>query len=460
MTKLRTRLALTYSLVIISAVIVLSFVSNFLANQLFDSYVKESIQKKNTEIVSIMANQYDNSLNRFNTSTVETLGMSFLHDGFILTVQDMNDKTVWNARDCDMEQCIDVIDELKAGNKHNMDHAKLVKEKYPLVQNRQQVGTIIVESFGPLFYTENESKFLTAFNKFVITIGVVFAILSAIVSVFIASRISKPILNAASTAEKIEQGEFTARVDENSKTVELNQLAKSINGLALALENGEKWQKRLTSDISHELRTPLTTLQGNFEAMIDGVLQPTPERIQSCYEEVVRLNKLVEDLKQLSILEQENIYIYKTELDLYTILKSVINQHSLEAEGKGIQLHLSGSASLYNGDSNRLTQVFVNLLSNAIKYTDHGEINIQLNKNESQDYEISFKDTGVGVSKEEIKHLFERFYRADKSRNRKTGGAGIGLTISKSIIDAHGGSIKIESEHGKGSCFTVILPVT
>lgn len=460
MTNLRTRLALTYSLVIISAVIVLSFVSNFLANQLFDRYVKESIQKKNTEIVSIMANQYDSSLKKFNISTVETLGMSYLHDGFILTVQDRNEKTVWDAQDCDMEQCIDVMDELKARNKHNMDHAKLVKEKYPLVQNKQQVGTIIVESFGPLFYTENESKFLTAFNQFVITIGVVFAVLSAIVSVFISSRISKPILNAAATAEKIEQGEFTARVDENSKTVELNQLAKSINGLALALENGEQWQKRLTSDISHELRTPLTTLQGNFEAMIDGVLHPTPERLQSCYEEVVRLNKLVEDLKQLSILEQENIYIHKSELDLHTILKTVVNQHSLEAEGKGIQLYLSGIKSLYNGDPNRLTQVFVNLLSNAIKYTNHGEIHIQLNMNEKQDYEISFKDTGVGVSQEEIQHLFERFYRADKSRNRMTGGAGIGLTISKSIIDAHGGSIKVVSELGKGSCFTVILPIS
>ncbi|MDF2556671.1 MAG: periplasmic sensor signal transduction histidine kinase [Bacillales bacterium] len=457
MTNLRTRLALTYSLVIISAVVVLSFVSNILANQLFAGYVKDSIQRKNTEIVSAMANQYDSSRNRFNTGTVQTLGMSFLHDGFILVLKDNNNRTVWDARACDLDLCADVIKDIQSRTNHKMDHVELMKEEFPLIQNGKKVGTIVVESFGPLFYTENESNFLAAFNKFVIVIGAIFAILSAIVSIIISSRISKPILNAASTAEKIEHGDFSARVDEQSKTVELNQLAKSINGLALALENGEQWQKRVTSDISHELRTPLTTLQGNFEAMIDGVVKPTPERIQSCYEEVVRLNKLVEDLKQLSILERENIHIHKTQVDLFSILKSVVNQHFVDADSKGIQLHLEGKPSPYIGDANRLTQVFVNLLSNAIKYTDHGEIIVSLKLNRKNEYEISFKDTGIGVSEEEIPHLFERFYRADKSRNRKTGGAGIGLTISKSIIDAHEGVIQVESELGKGSCFTIIL---
>lgn len=457
MTKLRTRLALTYSLVIISAVVVLSFISNALANQLFASYVKESIHKKNAEIVSTMANQYNSSQNRFNIVTVQTLGMSFLHDGFILSLKDINNKTVWDARTCDLELCASVIQDIQTRNNQNMGHTKLVKEEYPLLQNGHKVGTIVVESFGPIFYTENESNFLAAFNKIVIAIGAAFAILSAAVSVLISGRISKPILDAASTAEKIEHGDFSARTYVTTSTIELNQLSNSINGLAIALENGEQWQKRLTSDISHELRTPLTTLQGNFEAMIDGVVKPTPERIQSCYEEVVRLNKLVEDLKQLSILERENIHIHKTQVDLLTILKSVVNQHLIDAESKGIQLQLEGESSPYIGDSDRLTQVFVNLLSNAIKYTDVGGIFISIIKNSKNEYEISFKDTGIGISKEEIPHLFERFYRADKSRNRKTGGAGIGLTISKSIIDAHNGMIQIESEPGKGSCFTIIL---
>lgn len=459
MTKIRTRLALTYSLVIISAVVVLSFISNALANQLFDSYVKESIHKKNAEIVSTMAEQYSSSQKRFNILTVQTLGMSFLHDGFILVVKDEKNKTIWDARACDMDLCADVIKDIQSRNSHNQHHAKLVKQEYPLVKNGQKVGTVVVESFGPLFYTENESNFLAAFNKLVIALGAIFTILSVIVSIIISGRISKPILNAASTAEKIEHGDFSARVDEISSTIELNQLAKSINGLAIALENGEQWQKRLTSDVSHELRTPLTTLQGNFEAMIDGVVKPTPERIQSCYEEVVRLNRLVEDLKQLSILERDNIHIHKTQIDLFAVLKSVVNQHQFDAESKGIVIHLEGNSSPYVGDPNRLTQVFVNLLSNAIKYTDHGEITISLRLNENTEYEISFKDTGIGVSQEEIPHLFERFYRADKSRNRKTGGAGIGLTITKSIIDAHEGIIHVESEIGKGSCFTIVLPV-
>jgi signal transduction histidine kinase len=248
-------------------------------------------------------------------------------------------------------------------------------------------------------------------------------------------------------------------VPDSGGTQEIRELSRSVNDLAAALENGERWQKRLTADVAHELRTPLTCLQGNMEAMIDGVWEPSADRLSSCYEEIVRLNRLVEDLNQLSILEQKNLILHRTEFDVTKLINAAAERFRPVAQEKGIAINVTNTGMLMVlGDYDRLTQVFINLISNAVKYTDRGGVTVTVA--ETQEYcEVQVADTGIGMEADELTHVFERFYRSDKSRSRNTGGAGIGLSIVQTIVDAHGGRVGVESEPGKGSVFMVLLPI-
>jgi signal transduction histidine kinase len=267
-------------------------------------------------------------------------------------------------------------------------------------------------------------------------------------------------------AEGSNQGTLSIRISDHYKTKELHELSWSINKLAEELEEGERRQKQLSSDVAHELRTPLTCLRGNVEAMIDGVWKPTPERLQSCHEEILRLTSLVDDLSLLTNLEWEHIVLDKTDFDLAKLLQNTTEQFLPATRSKNIEIKLNLEPSPVHADYNRLKQVFINLLSNAIKHTDQGTITVStmriMEAGDGRNCKVTVADTGTGIPEEAIPHVFERFYRSDKSRNRKTGGAGIGLTIAAAIVKAHGGRISAESRTGgttagRGSIFKVEL---
>jgi signal transduction histidine kinase len=230
--------------------------------------------------------------------------------------------------------------------------------------------------------------------------------------------------------------------------------------LAEALSEQEKLRKRLTSDIAHELRTPLTSIGSHLEAMIDGLWEATPERMQSCYDELNRLNTLVVDLGKIKKIESDNLKLNKTTADLLNIAQIVVNNMMAEAERKNISLIVKGNSSFVEIDKDRINQVITNLLSNAIKFTpEGGSIQIEI-ANNSQNSIIKVKDNGIGIPEHEIPFIFERFYRTENSRNRKSGGAGIGLAIVESIIAAHGGIVTVDAHCNDGSCFIVQIPKT
>jgi signal transduction histidine kinase len=214
------------------------------------------------------------------------------------------------------------------------------------------------------------------------------------------------------------------------------------------LERQEEIRKRLTSDVAHELRTPLTAVSANLEAIAEGALEPTPERIGKCYDEIRRLSKLVADMESLAKTESDILNPDKHPLDLFETARAVFDG----TDGASV----SGVSVMVNADRERVLQVLTNLKSNAEKY---GGGSITVTVSDAGRYgEISVKDDGAGITPEDLPHIFERFYRADKSRNRAIDGAGIGLAIVKSIITAHGGTVSAESEIGSGSTFRVRLP--
>jgi signal transduction histidine kinase len=395
--------------------------------------------------------------------------MYFVHEGYIVSVENERGEPVWDARSCDMQQCTDVISDITRRMESSFRiKGEMQKRQYPVNYFGRTVGNISIETYGPFFFSETESKFLSSINKLLFTAGLIFILLSIAVSIPLSRAIARPILKAGEAARQIARAHaggnnfqnLQIRLDEQYKTRELAELSAAINELAAELEEGERRQKQLTSDTAHELRTPLACLQGNIEAMLDGVWEPSRERLASCHEEVLRLSRLVQDLNTLTSLEWENLILNKSEFELSNLLRLTSDQFGAAAREKGIAINLNLAPGLINADYDRLKQVFINLLSNAVKYTGRGSISVNAEKTgkgsseigqsknpalSGHSWRVSVADTGAGISAEDLPHIFERFYRCDKSRSRGAGGAGIGLTIAAAIVAAHGGGISAES---------------
>ena len=484
--SLQNRLTLTYALFISAALAALALVINLCTGIIFTGLVKGNITKKSGEIVRLIGEQYNPLRGTFDTRAVEAIGMLFVHDGYIVKIENAEGGVIWDARSCDMEQCGQVINSIAARMEDGFGLAgTLQKRRYPLRYFNREVGTLTVETYGPFFFSETEARFLESINRLLLAAGMVLILLSIGISAPLSRAIARPILKAAHAARRIAAAHSggtgaeapVIRIDDNYKTTELAALSRSINELAAELEEGERRQKQLTNDIAHELRTPIACLQGDIEAMIDGVYRADREHLESCHGEIMRLAKLVQDLHTLTSLEWENISLNKTEFDLAKLLQLTAEQFRAAAREKGIAIQLELAESPISADYDRLKQVLVNLLSNAVKYTNAGAITISIsieetaqgifpggknaetNKHPSVKYvNVRIADTGAGIAPADLPHIFERFYRADKSRSRGTGGSGIGLTISAAIVRAHGGSITARSENGRGSVFQITLP--
>lgn len=300
--------------------------------------------------------------------------------------------------------------------------------------------------------------YLRDINNVIIGISLIMIIVVISISIFLSQQISKPIIVVSKMTDSIKKGGYDQTLEYESSIVEIDNLINSINNLSKELYNMENMRKRLTSDISHELRTPLTSIQTHLEAMIDGIWEPSEERLISVNEEVIRISHLVNQLKNLAKFDSEESKLDISEVDLKQLVKNIIYNNESYALEKNININSSLEDIRAFIDKEKISQVIINLISNAIRYTnDNGEIFIKLYKVEDF-IKISVKDNGIGIPKESVDYIFERFYRVDKSRCRNTGGTGVGLTICKSIIDLYGGNIEVKSELNIGSEFIITIP--
>jgi two-component system sensor histidine kinase BaeS len=294
---------------------------------------------------------------------------------------------------------------------------------------------------------------------FALVAGVV-VLVAGILSLMLARRMTQPLSLLTKATHQLAAGTFNVRVPVKSHD-ELGQLANDFNSLALTLEKSELTRRQWVADISHELRTPLAILRGEVEALQDGIRQPNQETFYSLHGEVLRLTRLVEDLYQVSLSDVGALTYRKTQLDLGDVLQETVETYRPMFVSKGISLELvlpaKGTADIF-GDPERLHQLFSNLLDNAHKYTDQGgRLLITLQQN-GQLVTVDFQDSTPGVSLEELNKLFERLYRVESSRNRSTGGAGLGLTICRNIVEAHHGFISAKASPFGGIWIRVELP--
>ena len=333
-----------------------------------------------------------------------------------------------------------------------------------MVENKflTYISKINKESLERYNITYLKDLFIKDIRNMIIGISLLMIIVVISISIFISQKISKPIIVVSKMTDSLKRGGYDQTLEYESSIVEIDNLVNSINDLSKELYNMEKLRKRLTSDISHELRTPLTSIQTHLEAMIDGIWEPTEERLISVNEEVIRISHLVDELKNLAKYDSDKNKLNISEVDLEQLIKNIIYNNESFALEKNIKIEYNLEKIKAHIDKEKTSQVIVNLISNAIRYTNCncerlGKIIIRLYKEENL-IKISVKDNGIGIPKKSLDYIFERFYRVDKSRCRNTGGTGVGLTICKSIIDLHNGNIEVKSEVNKGSEFIVSIP--
>lgn len=458
--KLKTKLFLSYLLLTLLLVASVSFLANFLLQKQFQAYVIDQQEKKNISVSQLMLNRYRDWGQSWNVADIENIGVSLLEEGLILKLVDPSGATIWDAMAHNNGMCSTMLMNM-AENMHQYNptfKGGYEEKEYPLVNGSTLVGTLQLGYYGPFFYTDSDIDFLTTLNR-LLWGAAIFALLAALgLATWMSRQLTNPISRVVNTARLIAHGNFSNRVDIESDTKEMTELTSTINRLADTLGTQENLRKQLTADVAHELRTPLATLQSHLEAMIDGIWQPDQKRLKSCHEETLRIGKLVGDLEKLARYESENLTLEKTCFDLLDMLQSLTANFEAQFSTKKIALSLHGSPQFLTADRDKIWQVFQNLLSNALKYTEEGgQVSITVGGNGTH-VQVECKDTGIGIPVGDLPHIYERFYRTDKSRTRLTGGSGIGLTIAKSIIDAHGGTISAVSEVGQGTAFTVTLP--
>lgn len=447
------------SIVIIIIVTLLTVViSKFYFDKKFGDYIMIKNQNTVQNILMELSEQYSD--NEWNYKNIEKITYNSLDKGIIVALYDKEDKEIMNIEKNSKDKCNRIMNFIKSSmeGKYGSTTSQFEPVYYPLIKSGEKIGEVRVKFYGPIFYMQNELVFLDIVNKIILGIGVLLILASTIMGFIISRSITRPINKLMTKAKYISKGEYDKKIEINTDILEINDLINSINNLSQSIKEQENIRKRLTGDISHELKTPLTNIQSHLEAMIDGIWEPTEERLLSVKEEAERLSSLVSDMQKLNKYDESSIKLKKDNVNISDIICFVIFQFSNLAKSKNIKIEYEKKNINLYCDKDKITQALVNILSNAIRYSNEGSTIFIEERLKDNKVIISIEDQGIGISEEDLKYVFERFYRADKSRTRATGGTGIGLTIVKSIVSSHGGEVKLESKLGEGSKFTIILP--
>lgn len=326
----------------------------------------------------------------------------------------------------------------------------------------QHVAHSVAVRHNPALEDEIRESFMVDVNTIVSTATVVTFIVAIITSLFVARRIVGPIQRMVWLSQKIASGDYHERIPVSSED-ELGALAQTFNRMAGDMEQVERHRVELIGNVAHELRTPLSSIKAMMEGLIDGVLPADPATYASFQREFGRLQQLVDDLQNLSRIESGQIALNLEHVSIIERITEASIRLRPQFEDKNVLLELDVPPDLppIRGDAYRIMQVLFNLLGNALHYTPAGGRVTVRAFQENQEIWVSIIDTGIGISAEHLPHIFERFYRVDKSRSRVGGGSGIGLTIAKYLIEAHGGRIWATSPGlGQGSTFIFTLPIT
>ena len=330
----------------------------------------------------------------------------------------------------------------------------------PIDVDGQIVGWLGINRHEP-FNSGPPADLFNRQNQQLYLLGSVVIALTALIAFLFSRHLLSPIQRLIQGTRKLASRDFSVRITPTTGD-ELSQLAEHFNAMASTLEESEKMRRQWLTDISHELRTPLAVLRGEIEALQDGIRKPTPDNLASLHAEILRISRLVEDLHQLSMADSDKFQFNDDRISPFRILEMVVQGYQARFAQCGIDLDLRMDAivdTTIKGDADRLAQVFTNLMDNGLKYIQSPgilEISGQVGEHELI---FHFQDSGPGVPSDSLPRLFDRLYRVDPSRNRETGGSGLGLSICRQIIDSHGGRIWAQHSPLGGLSIGIELPL-
>lgn len=337
-------------------------------------------------------------------------------------------------------------------------------QRWPIRVSQQSVGTLLVEGSMMRATDAESANVLVAVTRAVLLAGLVAGVVAVLLAALLVRQVTQPLVALAWASRLIAAGDRAVRVPVRSKD-ELGELATTFNQMANSLEQQETLRRNLMADVAHELRTPLTGIQGTVEALQDGVFPLTPENLDSVHEQVLLLNRLVEDLRTLANAEAGQLSLEQRPMNFLELVHHSLTTFQAQASARQIDLavRIDNPLPTIQGDAQRLGQVLNNLLDNALRHTPPGgHVDLQLAGQPDGLY-LAVTDTGAGIAPADLPYIFDRFYRADASRNRQTGGSGLGLAIARQLVAAHHGKIWAESPpagQSQGSAFCLFLPAS
>ncbi|WP_286229585.1 sensor histidine kinase [Neobacillus mesonae] len=309
---------------------------------------------------------------------------------------------------------------------------------------------------------DDENTFIQTIQLYILAAVCLTIVLAIVFSMLFSKKLTYGLQRLSYAANELQQHNLNVRIPLKGLPTEVKHLAISFNDLAESLAKEAMLRKQFTGDLAHELRTPLATLRSQIEAFQDGIWEPTPQRLEASHEELMRLVRLVNEMEKLLAAENPQMKLEKIEMEAGGVLAAFGEMFLPLFKEKGVRLHIEKNSSeeLFEADKDKLMQILSNVLNNALKYTPAGK-NVTISVVTAIGGYVGFciQDEGAGMKDEDIPHIFERFYRGDKSRDRKTGGIGIGLSIVKALMDAHKGMIKVKSKLNKGTSITLWFPM-
>ena len=516
------KLVAGFTLVALVGVLIVAFLANYLTSNAFGSYVQQGVQAQDQRIASYIVNSYETGGWQSVASALTPLSHS---TGTRILVTDPSGKVTADSAGALIGGSLPspvpsqpvalsaggktigtlyVIDDPSAGSMMTGSMANMMGNSGGMMGGsgfRGGTGSQGPASSGsfpasraaavaPNGSSSSAQSYLAAVGQATWIAGALAVLAAVSLGLLLSRGITSPLRRLTLAADHVASGDFSQRVEVNSRD-ELASLAEAFNTMAASLAKTEEQRRRLFSDIAHELKTPISVIQGNVEAIMDGVVDPTPERMASLRDETLLLSRLVTDLRDLSLAEAGQLKLHPEPTDLQELLKTAAAGMQPQAEERRVQLetHLEGGLPLVLADRDRVGQVLRNLVANALRYTPTGgrvELsavshqssaishhpsvagrkwnsepstqNLEPRTGASSLVVVTVMDTGAGIPADDLPHIFERFYRVDRSRTRISGGTGLGLAVVKQLVESQGGRVWAESEVGKGTTFHFTLP--
>ena len=330
--------------------------------------------------------------------------------------------------------------------------------------NGMTAGYLVVSSPGRLILDQAQQTFLDQLRRNLVIAALIASGLAILIGLLISRALATPLAGLAQAARAFAGRDWAYRA-QTQGTQEVAEVAHAFNEMAESLQHAEVMRRDMMADIAHELRTPVAVIQGNLRAMLDGIYPLERAEIATLYDETRLLNRLIDDLRELALAEAGQLTLHVRDVNTAGLIQATAEHFSAVADAQGVALdvRLADDLPHVRADADRLAQVLCNLVINALRYTPGGgRVMLAGSLNQSAGgaaLVVSVEDTGEGIAADDLPHVFDRFYRGDKSRARSSGGSGLGLAIAKTLIEAMGGRIGVESIRGHGSRFWFSVPV-